>query len=98
MFPCNPDIGAVKGLVTRFSAMIRSCRAPCFHNNRHLAGAKASGYGQLFLKFLLYLNTVFGMHSQNLQNSTMQTWEISFGVLIRVLSFHVTELKRGKKD
>lgn len=46
MFPCNPDIGAVKGLVTRFSAMIRSCGAPCFHNNRHSAGARASGYGQ----------------------------------------------------
>lgn len=51
MFPCNPDIGAVKGLVTRFSAMIRSCGAPCFHNNRHLAGAKASGCGQLFFFF-----------------------------------------------
>lgn len=48
MFPCNPDIGAVKGLVTRFSAMIRSCGAPCFHNNRHSAGARASGYGQPF--------------------------------------------------
>lgn len=46
MFPCNPDIGAVKGLVTRFSAMIRSCGAPCFHNDRHSAGARASGYGQ----------------------------------------------------
>lgn len=51
MFPCNPDIGAVKGLVTRFSAMIRSCGAPCFHNNRHSAGARALGYGQPFFFF-----------------------------------------------
>lgn len=55
MFPCNPDIGAVKGLVTRFSAMIRSCGAPCFHNNRHLAGAKASGYGQFFFLIPFFL-------------------------------------------
>lgn len=55
MFPCNPDIGAVKGLVTRFSAMIRSRGAPCFHNNRHLAGTKASAYGQLFLFSLEFL-------------------------------------------
>lgn len=56
MFPCNPDIGAVKGLVTRFSAMIRSCGAPCFHNNRHSAGARASGYGQ---PFFLNIDTEF---------------------------------------
>lgn len=58
MFPCNPDIGAVKGLVTRFSAMIRSCGAPCFHNNRHSAGARASGYGQPLL-FFLNIDTEF---------------------------------------
>lgn len=57
MFPCNPDIGAVKGLVTRFSAMIRSCGAPCFHNNGHSAGARASGYGQPF--FFLNIDTEF---------------------------------------
>lgn len=58
MFPCNPDIGAVKGLVTRFSAMIRSCGAPCFHNNRHSAGARALGYGQPFF-FFLNIDTEF---------------------------------------
>lgn len=82
MFPCNPDIGAVKGLVTRFSAMIRSCGAPCFHNNRHLAGAKASGYGQLFLiPFSLTQSMWFAPQKYfSVQNSTMQTCEISFGI------------------
>jgi hypothetical protein len=55
VFPCNPDIGAVKGLVTRFSAMIRSCGAPCFQNNRHSAGAGASGYGQPLVSLSLSL-------------------------------------------
>ena len=59
MFPCNPDIGAVKGLVTRFSAMIRSCGAPCFHNNRQSAGARASGYGQPPLFFFLNIDAEF---------------------------------------
>lgn len=82
MFPCNPDIGAVKGLVTRFSAMIRSCGAPCFHNNRHLAGAKASGYGQLFFNSF-FLNTEYLACTPkyfSVQNSTMQTCEISFDI------------------
>lgn len=62
MFPCNPDIGAVKGLVTRFSAMIRSCGAPCFHNNRHSAGARASGYGQPLKKKSRYRIQQFPLH------------------------------------
>lgn len=74
MFPCNPDIGAVKGLVTRFSAMIRSCGAPCFHNNRHLAGAKASGYGHFFFFNSFFLNTEYVACTPqylSVQNSTM---------------------------
>lgn len=82
MFPCNPDIGAVKGLVTRFSAMIRSCGAPCFHNNRHLAGAKASGYGQLFFNSF-FLNPEYLACTPeyfSVQSSAMQACEISFGI------------------
>lgn len=83
MFPCNPDIGAVKGLVTRFSAMIRSCGAPCFHNSRHLAGAKASGYGQLFFFNSFFLNTEYLTCTpkySSVQNSTVKTSETSFGI------------------
>ena len=83
MFPCNPDIGAVKGLVTRFSAMIRLCGAPCFHNNRRLAGAKASGYGQLFFFHSFFLNIKYLACTpkySSVQYSTMQTCEILFGI------------------
>lgn len=61
MFPCNPDIGAVKGLVTRFSAMIRSCGAPCFQNNRHSAGAGASGDGQPLFSFFFSVDAEFSL-------------------------------------
>lgn len=86
MFPCNPDIGAVKGLVTRFSAMIRSCGAPCFHNNRHSAGARASGYGQPPPPFLNidteFNNSLPHLNCFSSKSQILQTYKNKRGIFL----------------